>query len=229
MLLPHGYEGQGPEHSSARLERYLQLAADYNVRIANCTTAAQYFHLLRQQSHLLRRDPRPLIVMTPKSLLRHPLAMSSLDDLASGRFYPVLDDSAAAARPETIRRVVFVSGRLWVDLSLHLAAQADGVALVRLEQLYPFPEAEVQTVLRRYSRREEVIWVQEEPHNMGAWSYIEPRLSALLPRGVVLKYVGRPDRAATAEGFPEMHEQEQARIIREALGVQQLSAQGGQR
>lgn len=230
LLLPHGYEGQGPEHSSARLERYLQLAADNNMRIANCTTAAQYFHLLRQQSHLLRRDPRPLVIMTPKSLLRHPLAASSLHDLSHGRFQPVLEHEAAKEHPESIERVILLSGKVVVDVLTRLGGQVpEHVSIIRIEQLYPFPDGEIEAIFHRYPNLTDVVWLQEEPRNMGAWRYIQPRLEAHLPPGRTLRYAGRPDRAATAEGFPEMHEEEQGRIVQDALGESKVSTQGGHR
>ncbi|MCY0879879.1 MAG: 2-oxoglutarate dehydrogenase E1 component [Firmicutes bacterium] len=228
LLLPHGYEGQGPEHSSARLERYLQLAGDNNIRVVNVTTAAQYFHLLRQQANLIRRDPRPLVVMTPKSLLRHPLAASSLDELAQGRFAPVMDDRLTPA--DQVKRLIFLSGKVVVDLLQALKETPNSqVNIVRIEQLYPFPHAEVATVVARYPQVEEAIWLQEEPQNMGAWRYIQPRLASALPAHVTLRYVGRPERAATAEGFPEMHNEEQSRITREALQPIAVSTRGGQR
>ncbi|MCL5116739.1 MAG: 2-oxoglutarate dehydrogenase E1 component [Firmicutes bacterium] len=228
LLLPHGYEGQGPEHSSARLERYLQLAGDNNMRVVNCTSAAQYFHLLRQQANLVHRDPRPLIVMTPKSLLRHPMAASSLQELAEGRFHPVIDDQNAPT--DRVKRLVLLSGKVVVDLAPALEAEpTDHVGIVRIEQLYPFPEAELAAVLARYPHLKEVVWLQEEPRNMGAWRYIQSRLAKELPSGVTLRYVGRPERAATAEGFPEMHNEEQARITREALHPSEVSTRGGQR
>jgi 2-oxoglutarate dehydrogenase E1 component len=219
LLLPHGYEGQGPEHSSGRLERYLQLAADDNLRVVNCTTAAQYFHLLRAQAGLLSEAPRPLIVMTPKSLLRHPKAGSSLSDLTSGTFQPVLHDEAQA-EPAAVRRLILCSGKVVVDLEAALAARPDAhdwIAVARVEQLYPYPEATLAETLRRYPRLAEVVWLQEEPRNMGAWNYIAPRLAAQLPDGVALRYIGRPERASTAEGMPDAHAAEQARITGEAL------------
>lgn len=227
MLLPHGYEGQGPEHSSARLERYLQLAGNNNMRVVNCTTAAQYFHLLRQQANLVHRDPRPLIVMTPKSLLRHPLAASSLKDLAEGRFLPVVDDQSAPS--ETVRRLIMLSGKVVVDLKALMESRPhEHLSVVRIEQLYPFPQSELAAVLARYPHLEEVVWLQEEPQNMGAWRYIDPHIAKELPPGVTLRYVGRPERAATAEGFPEMHNEEQSRITREALEPMGVSTRGGQ-
>jgi 2-oxoglutarate dehydrogenase E1 component len=217
LLLPHGYEGQGPEHSSGRLERYLQLAAEDNLRVANCTTAAQYFHLLRAQATLLATAPRPLIVMTPKSLLRHPRAGSSLSDLAEGVFRPVLDDFKG--EPEAVRRLILCSGKVAVDLEAALDAQPslrEWIAVARVEQLYPYPAAEIEATLTRYPHLAEVVWLQEEPRNMGAWSFIAPRIEPQV--SVTLRYVGRPERASTAEGLPNAHAAEQTRIIGEALG-----------
>jgi 2-oxoglutarate dehydrogenase E1 component len=219
LLLPHGYEGQGPEHSSGRLERYLQLAADDNLRVANCTTAAQYFRLLRAQAALLATAPRPLVVMTPKSLLRHPRAGSSLSDLTEGSFRPVLDDLHGEA--DAARRLILCSGKVVVDLETALDAQPalrEWIAVARVEQLYPYPEEAIAATLRRYQHLAEVVWLQEEPRNMGAWTYIAPRLELQLSDGVALRYVGRPERASTAEGLPNAHAAEQARIIGEALG-----------
>ncbi len=217
LLLPHGYEGQGPEHSSARPERYLQLAAEENLRVANCTTAAQYFHLLRRQAALLKIAPRPLIVLTPKSLLRHPKAASPLVDLAQGAFMPVLDDLAALERATEITRLILCSGKVYVDLITSPQwEQSRHVAIVRLEQLYPFPEEELRQVIERYRDAHEVVWVQEEPKNMGAWAFVAPRLLPLLGERT-LRYIGRPERASPAEGLAELHEQEQARIVSEAF------------
>jgi 2-oxoglutarate dehydrogenase E1 component len=217
LLLPHGYEGQGPEHSSARLERFLQLAAEDNVRIANCTTAAQYFHLLRRQAILRTVDPRPLIVMTPKSLLRHPRAMSPMRELAEGQFQPVLDDPTARQRPDDVTRLILCSGKVYVDLvTSQFAATASHVAIVRVEELYPFPGDELAAILRQYPNARDVVWLQEEPKNMGAWTSMQPRLQPLL-NGRTLRYIGRPERASPAEGFAEIYEQEQARIIAEAF------------
>jgi 2-oxoglutarate dehydrogenase E1 component len=221
FLLPHGYEGAGPEHSSARLERFLQLAAEDNLRIANCSTAAQYFHLLRLQAALLDSYRRPLIVMTPKSLLRHPLAGSSLKDFAEAEFCPVLDDPGAASRRDRVERLILCSGKIAVDLEATVRAQnepVDWVAIARLELLYPFPAEAIKRVVESYPNLREVAWVQEEPRNMGAWSYAEPRLRALLPQGLGLTYIGRPERAGTAEGSPDAHEAEQNRILAAAFG-----------
>jgi 2-oxoglutarate dehydrogenase E1 component len=216
LLLPHGYEGQGPEHSSARLERFLQLAAENNLRIANCTTPAQYFHLLRRQA---RRDRlRPLVVMTPKSLLRLPAAASHLSDLTDTGFQPVIDDRSAAARTDSVTRVVLCSGKVYYDL-LSGAEKLDvPPAIVRVEQLYTFPGEELREVLDRYPAVKELVWTQEEPRNMGAWRFVEPHLRHQLREGQKLSYVGRPDRASPAEGYPSAHAAEQARIVSEALG-----------
>jgi len=216
LLLPHGYEGNGPEHSSARLERFLQLAAQENIRVANCTTAAQYFHLLRRQA--LEASARPLIVMTPKGLLRLKEASSSLDDLAHGSFQPVLADSEVSA--EEIHRLILCSGKIAYDLLGHELRSTSGrIAVGRLEQLYPFPVEAAAQLTRSYPRLEEVVWVQEEPQNMGAWRAIRHRLEEALPLGVKLRYVGRPWRASPSEGYPTAHVREQDRILREALEV----------
>lgn len=221
LLLPHGYEGQGPDHVSARLERFLQLAAEVNMRIANPTTAAQYFHLLRRQTLLLTTDPLPLIVMTPKSLLRHPLSLSSLKDLANGRWQPVIDDAEAAQRPDEIRRLILCSGKIYVDLvTSEWRAQSPQIAIARVEQLYPFPADWLDEVFNRYPKLEEVYWVQEEPRNMGAWSAAKPQLEYIFRvsnHQVKLRYVGRPRRASPAEGSSAWHQINQARIIKQAF------------
>ena len=220
MLLPHGYEGQGPEHSSARLERYLQLAAQDNWRIANCSTSAQYFHLLRQQASNLKPYPRPLIIMTPKSLLRHPLSSSRLQDLVEGAFQPVIDDQKAQANPEKIRRVILCTGKIAIDLFAHESrTRTDDIAIVRVEMLYPFPTEEVQRVLAGYPRAREVVWVQEEPRNMGAWNYLFPRLTNMIPRTSALEIISRPDRSSPATGFYDMHQAEQEQILAEASSL----------
>jgi multifunctional 2-oxoglutarate metabolism enzyme len=217
MLLPHGHEGQGPEHSSARIERFLALAAEDNMRVAYPSTPASYFHLLRWQG----RDyiEKPLIVFTPKSLLRHPRCVSPLAELAEGRFQPVLDDGGV--RPEAVRRVVLTSGKLYYDL---LKAREDGrvadVALVRLEQLYPFPAAELGQVLARYHPGAEIVWAQEEPRNMGAWSFVRARFldGAVADAGSrVPRYVGGSEGAAPAHGSYKVHVDEHNQIVREAL------------
>ncbi|MGH7658447.1 MAG: hypothetical protein ACREL6_09440 [Gemmatimonadales bacterium] len=215
LLLPHGYEGQGPEHSSARLERFLQLAAEGNIRVANCTTPAQYFHLLRRQAKATRQ--RPLIVMTPKSLLRLPQATSTLDDFTAGGFQCVIDD---VIDPAGVKRVVICSGKVYYDLLAEAEKMEQGrPAIVRVEQLYTFPAPELRAALGRYTDVEQVIWCQEEPRNMGAWSYMEGKLHSVMPEGVPLAYAGRPERASPAEGYPAAHQAEQKRIIGEASGA----------
>ncbi len=218
LLLPHGYEGQGPEHSSARLERFLQLAADDNIRVANVSTAAQYYHLLRRQAALLAIAPRPLVVMTPKSLLRHPRAASTLDDLSSAEFEPVLDDPRHEASPAPVRRLLLCSGKVYYDLtSSGVYESAEDVRIARIEELYPFPARHVKRLLASYPGLEEVVWAQEEPRNMGAWSYVALQLAQFLDPDVTLGYVGRPEHASPAEGSNDQHNAEQARIVEAAL------------
>ncbi len=217
LLLPHGYEGQGPEHSSARIERFLQLAAEGNIQVANCTTPAQYFHLLRRQA--LRNRIRPLVILTPKSLLRHPEASSTLADLA-GRFQMVIDDPWAREQPDRITRLVLCSGKVYYDLEPEARQMTSGrPAVVRLEKLYSFPEADLREVFARYPDLEEVVWTQEEPRNMGAWDYLDELLQRILPPGVTLRYAGRPMRSSPAEGYPAAHQRAQARLVADALGA----------
>lgn len=219
LLLPHGYEGNGPEHSSARLERFMQLAAQENIRIVNCTTAAQYFHVLRRQA--LHPKARPLVLLTPKGLLRLKDSTSRLDDLVKGGFRPILDDAGLdqEARRRT-RRLVLCSGKVYYDIAGHEAHKsADGIALARLEQIYPFPVGAYDELLSRYPSITELVWAQEEPQNMGAWRAIRHRLEEGLPAEVQLRYVGRPWRASPSEGYPTAHLLEQDRIAREALGA----------
>ena len=219
LLLPHGYEGNGPEHSSARLERFMQLAAQENVRIVNPSTAAQYFHLLRRQA--LHPKARALVVLTPKGLLRLKEATSRLDDLAVGGFRAMIDDPRLEAdQKRQVGRLVVCSGKVYYDILGHEAlSEAEGVAVARLEQLYPFPVAAYDELLARYPSLAEVVWTQEEPQNMGAWRAIRHRLEEGLPAEVDLRYVGRPWRASPSEGYPTAHVLEQDRIAREALGA----------
>ncbi len=220
LLLPHGAEGQGPEHSSARLERYLQLAANNNVRIVNCTTAAQYFHVLRRQTALLETMPRPLIIMTPKSLLRNPRAGSSLQDLSDGAFQPVLHTAPAPDMAAKVTRLVLCSGKVAVDLAASKGMeQAERVAVARVEELYPFPEIELRAVLAQYPNLRELAWLQEEPRNMGAWKFMSSRLRALVTPSVEVMYVGRPEAASPAEGSGMRYEAEQARVLSAALST----------
>lgn len=215
MLLPHGYEGQGPEHSSARLERFLQSAAEDNGVIVYPTTAGQYFHLLRRQAALEER--RPLVVMSPKSLLRLPAAGSSLSELESGSFQSVLDDVAMRDRASEVTRLVLCSGKVYYDIVKERSDQP--VAVVRVEELYPWPAEQLTHVLDGYPNVTEVVWAQEEPKNMGAWTYAAPRLGAVLGTKLPLRYTGRPERASPAEGSMGAHQKEQARIVAEALAV----------
>lgn len=220
MLLPHGYEGGGPEHSSARLERFLQLCGENNMRVAYPSTPAQYFHILRRQARLAQR--RPLILMQPKSLLRLPEAASKLADLANGSFQPVIDDPAVTDR-DAVKRLVFCSGKIYYDL---LAVRAPHIALVRVEELYPWPGNAVAAIVDLYPNLEEVVWAQEEPKNMGGWSYAAPRLRVSTGNALVMRYIGRPDRASPAEGYAEAHKREQDRIIAE-VGAPMLQSGSG--
>jgi len=219
LLLPHGYEGSGPEHSSARLERFLALGAEGNIRVVYPTTPAQYFHLLRRQAR--HRDARPLVVMTPKSLLRLPQAASRASELSSGTFRGVLDDPRTAADAKAaakVRRVLLCSGKVYYDLigSEHLEKAAD-VAVIRVERLYPFPDEELQVILDRYPRIESFAWVQEEPRNMGARKFVLPQIRHLVSYKIPLGDISRPERSRPAEGYPAAHHLEQERIVREAL------------
>jgi 2-oxoglutarate dehydrogenase E1 component len=218
MLLPHGYEGQGPEHSSARLERFLQLCAEDNLRVAYPTTPAQYFHLLRKQA--LSRPLRPLVVMSPKSLLRHPLASSSPTELAEGRFEPVLQDGEALERAGEINRAVLCTGKVYYDLfAMRQKQEVGNVALLRVESLYPFPAAEIARAVGEFANVEDVVWAQEEPRNMGALTFVGPRLRSAIPREIHLRHTSRPERASPAEGSARDHAMEQERLVREALGL----------
>jgi 2-oxoglutarate dehydrogenase E1 component len=197
----HGYEGQGPEHSSARLERFLQLAAEENLQVANCTTSSQYYHLLRRQASKLGHQPRALVVMSPKSLLRHPLASSTLEQLAGDTFQPVLGDDAAADRADEVTRLLLCSGKVYVDLAGSDAREkATRVALARVEMLYPFPREELSALIASFPALKEVVWVQEEPRNMGAWTFVAPRLRTLLPREPRSPTAAVPNGPAPAEG-----------------------------
>ena len=215
LLLPHGYEGQGPEHSSARLERFLQLSAEDNMQVVSCTTPAQLFHVLRRQMH--RQFRKPLIVMSPKSLLRHTGAVSSLAELTDGSFRTVLDD-ARVSDGTTIERVVMCSGKIFYALDAGRQERDwSNIAIVRLEQLYPFPTAELGEALRRYPRATEFCWVQEEPANQGARDFVEPRIERLLPGRRRLAYVGRPEAASPATGSHKIHQTEENGIVEAAL------------
>ena len=218
LLLPHGYEGQGPEHSSARLERFLQLSARDNLRVANCTTSAQYFHLLRRQAARLSSDPRPLVLMTPKSLLRHPMAASTVGELTSGVFLPVIDDPQARDRRDKVTRLVLCSGRVAIDLDTSPEREgAEHVAVVRVEQLAPFQSTMIKQVIANYPNLREMVWLQEEPRNMGSWLFVRPRLRELVDQTFPIRYLGRPERSSPAEGSAHQHNLEQARIVAAAF------------
>ncbi len=220
MLMPHGYEGQGPDHSTARLERWLTMAADRNMRIVNPTTAAQIFHLFRRQVEIMHKDPRPLIVMSPKSLLRHPLSRSPLRELTEGTWKHVIDDpTITPQRKRFIKRLVLCSGKVYVDamMSDHRPEKPD-VALVRIEQLYRFPMGQVSDLIDSYKGIEEVVWLQEEPMNGGAWKYVQPLLERIVQNRLPIKYIGRPNRASPAEGYFAWHKSKQDEIMREVYG-----------
>ena len=218
MLLPHGYEGQGPEHSSARLERFLQLCAENNMRVAYPSTPAQYFHILRRQA--LTTSRRPLVLMQPKSLLRLPLAASHLSDLVAGSFQPVIDDPSASKKAEKVRRLVLCSGKIYYDLLSGIEASdasREHLAIVRVDELYPWPHEAITAVLERYSDIDEVVWTQEEPRNMGAWSFVSPRLRGAVGNAMTIRYIGRPERASPAEGYAAPHAEQQATLVAETL------------
>jgi 2-oxoglutarate dehydrogenase E1 component len=223
LLLPHGYEGSGPEHSSARLERFLALAAEGNIRVASPTTPAQYFHLLRRQARIAKQ--RPLVVMTPKSLLRLAQAASSLADLAEDtRFQPVLaEEGVDEAR---VTRLVMCEGKIYYDLVGHPErAQYPGLAVARVELLYPFPEGQILELMARYPKLREVVWVQEEPRNAGARAHMFPRLMQIMPEGIHFGFIGRPERASPGEGYPAAHITEQNRIVTTAIDLDQPISQ----
>ncbi len=216
LLLPHGYEGQGPEHSSARLERFLALGAEGNIRVANCSTPAQYFHLLRYQAkHAMLR---PLVLMTPKSLLRHPQAVSSISELTTGRFHFALDDPERSDNRDAVTRLVLCSGKVYYDaIRAPQRESAHSVAIGRLELLYPFPSGAVKDLLNRYSNLKEVVWLQEEPTNMGARKWVVPQVTELLRPNVTIRSLARPERSSPAEGFLKKHLAEQERLVAAAL------------
>jgi multifunctional 2-oxoglutarate metabolism enzyme len=216
LLLPHGYEGSGPEHSSARIERFIQLAAEGNIRLANPTTAAQYFHLIRRQARIAK--PRPLIVFTPKGLLRLDGASSKLADLTAGTFQFVLSDPRAQGNEEEITKLVLCSGKVYYDIDGHdKRTQSTNVAVARVELLYPFARDQIRELIEGYPNLKEIVWLQEEPKNMGAYSVMARRMPELVPEGVGFSYVGRPQRSSPSEGYPVAHRSEQERIVLTAL------------
>jgi 2-oxoglutarate dehydrogenase E1 component len=230
MLLPHGFEGQGPEHSNAYLERFLSLCAEDNLQVCVPTSPAQYFHLLRRQIH--RKFRKPLVLMTPKSLLRYEPSFSKAEDFTDHPFQLVIDDPAQPER-DSVRRILFCSGKVFYSLATAREKEnVKGTALVRLEQLYPFPKKEVQALLAKYRQAREICWVQEEPKNRGAWGFIEPRLTELLPDPAVLTYFGRDEGASPATGSYKMHQVEEQELIGHALEIaakdkQPAGANGG--
>jgi 2-oxoglutarate decarboxylase len=216
LLLPHGYEGSGPEHSSARLERFLALAAEGSIRVANLTTPAQYFHLLRRQARIAKQ--RPLIVMTPKSLLRLSQATNRIEHLAESKFFPVLGEPRVDV--EKVTRLILCTGKIYYDLVGHPSREGEHrLAVGRVELLYPFPQGQILELIEMYPNLEEVVWVQEEPRNMGARAFMSPRLLQILPEGLRFGYIGRPERASPGEGYPAAHIGEQSRIISTALNL----------
>ena len=228
LLLPHGYEGAGPEHSSAREERFLTLAAEGNIRVANVSTTAQYFHLLRRQA--LVEKIRPLIVFTPKSLLRNQRSFSTVRELAEGSLQRVIDDPTAEGRREKVTRLLLCAGRIYYDITGHERyAGNEQVAVARVELLYPFPRQEIVDLIASYPNLTEIIWVQEEPKNMGArrFMFTRNRERELVPDGVKLDYIGREYRASPGEGYPAAHRMEQERIVTEALTVSDRAQPSG--
>jgi multifunctional 2-oxoglutarate metabolism enzyme len=216
LLLPHGYEGSGPEHSSARLERFLTMAAEGNIRVANLTTPAQYFHLLRRQALVLKQ--RPLVIMTPKSLLRLPQATNRIEHLSDTKFFPVLGEPRVPI--DKVTRLILCTGKIYYDLMGHPSREGnERIAVGRVELLYPFPEAQIGELIESYPNLREVVWVQEEPRNMGARAHMFPRLMQIMPKHLHFGYIGRPERASPGEGYPAAHTGEQNRILRTALDL----------
>ncbi len=223
MLLPHGYEGQGPEHSSARLERFLILAAENNWTVANLSSSAQYFHILRRQAAILNKEEvRPLVIMTPKSLLRNADVASNGLEFSEGAFHSILEVDKAEQKQEKVTRLVLSTGKISIDLyqAYHKLENAEEIHLARVEEIYPFPEERLMEIVKRYPNLKEIVWVQEEPKNMGAWSFIEPRIRKLISSSISLQYVGRRRRSSPAEGDPIVHRKDQARIVNEALTME---------
>lgn len=230
MLLPHGYEGQGPEHSSARMERFLQMSGEENWTVAYLSSAAQYFHLLRRQASITNtEDARPLIVMAPKSMIRNPYVASPASLLSEGTFQTVLEQPGLGENPQRVERLILCTGKVAIDLAEELDKNADvnrdWLHIARVEQLYPFPQQEVQAIIDRYPNLSEVLWVQEEPKNMGAWSYMEPRIRELVNTAeTTVSYNGRPKRSSPASGYQQIHTFEQQFIINQALVQKKKSA-----
>lgn len=222
LLLPHGNEGMGPDHSSARIERFLGLAAEGNMRVAIPTTAAQYFHLLRRQALLLKTDPLPLVVFTPKGFLRNPLAASTPTELTKGSWQPLLKEKQSQGSKRAIKQLILCSGRIYFDLASHeFHAESKNIAIVKVEQLYPFPQNAMEKLLNAYPAVEKVIWVQEEPRNMGAWDYIHPHFKKIFGDHLPLYYVGRPESSSPAEGSSTLYRINQQTLIRRAYEIEE--------
>jgi 2-oxoglutarate dehydrogenase E1 component len=222
LLLPHGNEGMGPDHSSARIERFLNLAAEGNMRVAIPTTAAQYFHLLRRQALLLKTDPLPLVIFTPKGFLRHPLAASKPNQLVKGSWQPLLEEPVLAEKNKAIKKLVLCSGRIYFDLvGDELWAESKDISIIRMEQLYPFPEEALEKLITKYASVEKIVWLQEEPLNMGAWEFLHPRLKQTLGDRSQLYYVGRPESSSPAEGSSTLYRINQQALIHQALKVEE--------
>ncbi|CAG9620214.1 2-oxoglutarate dehydrogenase E1 component [Sutcliffiella rhizosphaerae] len=224
MLLPHGYEGQGPEHSSGRVERFLNSAAENNWIVANVTSAAQYFHLLRRQAKLTtKEDARPLIVMTPKSLLRNSMTVSDVKELTDGQFKLLVEEPRTGGNKEKVTRLVLCTGKVAIDLATKVeesgAGKVENVHIARVEQLYPFPQKEVEELASQFPNLNEIVWVQEEPKNMGSWPVVKANLHEIAKDGVSVDYIGRPKRSSPATGEPHIHKQEQAWIVEDSLKV----------
>jgi 2-oxoglutarate dehydrogenase E1 component len=218
LLLPHGYEGQGPEHSSARLERFLQLCANHNMQVCVPSTPAQVFNMLRRQA--IRPMRRPLIVMSPKSLLRHALATSSMEELAEGVFHNVIDE-IDDIKPAAVKRVVMCSGKVYYDLlEQRRKEELTDVAIVRIEQLYPFPHAEIEKIINtKYKHVKDWVWCQEEPQNQGAWYCSQHHFWSSIPKGANLTYTGRDASASPAVGYISVHNQQQKALVDDALTI----------
>jgi 2-oxoglutarate dehydrogenase E1 component len=220
LLLPHGYEGQGPEHSSARLERFLQSAAEKNWTIANMTTAANYFHILRRQAAMLTKEEvRPLVIMSPKSLLRNPLVPSDGTELSDGKFKPIIEQFTAARANDQVKRIVLCSGKIAIDLAEQVKDenQFAWLQILRLEEIYPFPTNVLKEKFQQYPNVKEIVWVQEEPKNMGAWFFVEPRINAIAPNRIRAEFIGRRRRSSPAEGEPDTHKLVQSKMLSDAL------------
>jgi 2-oxoglutarate dehydrogenase E1 component len=217
MMLPHGYEGQGPEHSSARIERFLQLCADNNIQVVQPTTAAQIFHLLRRQ--MVRQFRKPLVILTPKSLLRNKDAGSALKELSAGRFQPIISELDDKIKAASVKRVLACSGKVYYDL-VHGRADRkdDSVAIIRVEQLYPFAHKTFEAELRKYPKATEVVWVQDEPQNQGPWFYVQHHLYQNMSAGQKLGYAGRPASASPAVGYLAKHQEQQKALVEQAFG-----------